>query len=58
MDQTDFMPVVNASNDHNTCAIQEYLGAEISETGRQRDVRDNPHITTQHNFAFDHVYGP
>jgi DNA replication protein DnaC len=52
------MPVVNASNDHNVCSIQEYLGAEINEVGRQRDVRENPHITTQHTFAFDHVYGP
>jgi hypothetical protein len=57
-DHLDFMPIVSITPDSKACSIQEYLGAEISEAGRQRDIRENPHMLTYHNFAFDNVYGP
>lgn len=34
------------------------MGAEVTEYGRQRDIQENPHITTTHQFSFDYVYGP
>ena len=37
--------------------IQEYLGAEIKEDGRQRDTAVNPNICVHHTFKFDYVYG-
>lgn len=40
----------------NSITIQEYLGAEIKEGGRQRDISNNPNICTYHTFKFDHVY--
>ena len=47
-DNLEFMPITQISPDSKACQIQEYLGAEVTEYGRQRDVRDNPHITTNH----------
>ncbi len=57
-DNIDFMPITQISQDHKHCTIQEYLGSEITEYGRQKDLRENPHISTYHTFAFDYVYGP
>ena len=34
----DFMPVTSISPDNKQCTIQEYLGGELSEEGRQRDI--------------------
>ena len=41
----------------NNITIQEYLGAEIKEGGRQRDISSNPNICAYHTFSFDYVYG-
>ena len=41
----------------NNVTIREYLGAEIKEDGRQKDITSNPHIWAFHNFSFDYVYG-
>lgn len=41
----------------SSITIQEYLGAEIKQGGRQRDITSNPHICTFHTFSFDYVYG-
>ena len=57
-DSMSFMPVIQISQDNKQCTIQEYLGAEVTEYGRQRDIAENPHIVTYHTFAFDQVYGP
>jgi len=54
----DFMPVTQITTDNKACVIQEYLGAEVTEFGRQRDIRENPHVVTSHQFSFDYVYGP
>ena len=54
----DFLPITQITTDHKSCVIQEYLGAEITEYGRQRDVKENPHVLTSHQFSFDYVYGP
>jgi kinesin family protein 3/17 len=37
--------------------IQEYLGAEIKEGGRQKEISSNPNICAYHSFKFDYVYG-
>lgn len=34
----------------------EYLGAEVDEAERQRDIVENPHLVVWHNFTFDWVY--
>jgi hypothetical protein len=52
------MPVVNVTPDGRACVVSEYLGSEISENGRQVDMIENPHLVSNHSFAFDHVYGP
>jgi hypothetical protein len=39
-----------------SCAIMEYLGAEVSEQERQRDMDANPHLSVWQTFTFDHVY--
>lgn len=57
-ERVDFMSVAQISADNKVCSIQEYLGAEVSDLGRQTDVANNPNVVTFHSFAFDHVYGP
>jgi DNA replication protein DnaC len=34
----------------------EYLGAEVGEQERQRDMDANPHLCVWQTFTFDHVY--
>jgi len=34
----------------------EYLGAEVSEHERQKDIEQNPHLCVWQNFTFDYVY--
>lgn len=36
----------------------EYMGAEINELERQRDISENPHLIVWHHFTFDYVYDP
>lgn len=52
----EFRGIVNVSPDHKSCAIMEYLGAEVSEYERQRDIDSNPHLCVWQSFTFDHVY--
>jgi len=47
---------VSVSPDNKSCAIMEYLGAEVSEQERQRDMDANPHLSVWQTFTFDHVY--
>mgnify|MGYP007086752879 CR=1 FL=1 len=37
-------------------AAMEYLGAEVDEAERQRDISENPHLCVWHNFTFDWIY--
>ena len=39
-----FMPVVEVSPDHRSVAIMEYLGQEIEERERARDIEQSPHL--------------
>lgn len=34
----------------------EYLGAEVNEREKQRDIEANPHLCVWQNFTFDYVY--
>ena len=34
----------------------EYLGAEVSEYERQKDIEQNPHLCVWQNYSFDYVY--
>ena len=36
----------------------EYMGAEVDEAERQRDIAENQHLCVWHNFTFDWVYDP
>lgn len=36
----------------------EYMGAEINELERQRDISENQHLIVWHHFTFDFVYDP
>ncbi len=55
----DFMPIAQISEDHKVCSMQEYLGGELTEEGRQRDILEHPSlVVAYHSFGFDYVYGP
>jgi len=54
----NFAPIVQVSPDSRSCAIMEYLGAEIDERERARDIDNNPHLSVWQTFSFDYVYGP
>jgi GTPase SAR1 family protein len=34
----------------------EYLGAEVIEKEKWRDMEQNPHLCIWQNFGFDYVY--
>ena len=51
-----FRPVVRVSGNGKSCAIMEYLGAEVTEKERQKDMDLNPHLCVWQNFSFDYVY--
>lgn len=36
----------------------EYMGAEVNERERQRDIAENPHLCVWHHFNFDYIYDP
>lgn len=55
-DNVDFRPVVAVNPDSKSCSIMEYLGAEVNERERQRDMDQNPHLCVWQNFTFDYVY--
>lgn len=55
-DDVEFRGIVNVSQDSKSCAIMEYLGAEVGEYERQRDMDANPHLCVWQSFTFDHVY--
>ena len=38
VDGCDFRSIVQVAGDHKSCAIMEYLGAEVSEYERQKDI--------------------
>ena len=50
-----FQGIIN--EDGKNCTIQEYLGAEIYEAERQRDIKNNPKMCAYHTFTFDRVFG-
>ena len=39
-----------------SCGIMEYLGAEVTEKERQKDMDLNPHLSVWQSFTFDYVY--
>lgn len=39
-------------------STMEYMGAEVNEIERQRDIEENPHLSVWHHFSFDWVYDP
>jgi hypothetical protein len=43
-DGCEFRSIVNVSQDNKSCAIMEYLGAEVNEREKQRDIESNPHL--------------
>ena len=53
---TPFMSIVNITTDSKGVSIMEYLGAEVNEGEKQRDIAENPHLCVWHHFAFDYVY--
>jgi len=34
----------------------EYLGAEVNESEKQKDMDQNPHLCVWQNYSFDYVY--
>jgi len=55
-DGIEFRSVVNVSPDNHSCAIMEYLGAEVNEREKQKDIDQNPHLCVWQSFTFDYVY--
>lgn len=43
-----FLSVADIAEDQKTCSMMEYLGAEVSEHGRQKDIANNPQMVTYH----------
>ena len=53
-----FRSIVQLRGDHHACAVAEYIGPEIREIERQKDIKKNPHALIFHQFSFDYVYEP
>ena len=51
-----FRSSVIISKDNKGCSIAEYLGSEISEAERQREMVENPNLFQLHHFTFDYSY--
>jgi len=51
-----FRSVVVIDENCKNLAAMEYLGAEVDEAERQRDISENPHLCVWHNFTFDWIY--
>ena len=52
----EFRSIVDISQDNRSCAIMEYLGAEVNEHEKQQDIEQNPHLCVWQHFSFDYVY--
>ena len=52
----NFRPVARVGPNNRGVAIMEYLGAEVSEKERKKDIDLNPHLCVWQNFSFDYVY--
>ena len=60
-EQSDYVPfwsVIHIDKNHQSLSAMEYMGAEINELERQRDISENPHLIVWHHFTFDYVYDP
>jgi len=51
-----FRPVIQVSPDHRSVAIMEYLGQEVDERERAKDIENNPHLGVWQSYNFDYVY--
>ena len=60
----EFKPIIQVGRNYGasgeveskSCQIMEYLGAEVNEKEKQKDIEQNPHLCVWQNFAFDYVY--
>lgn len=52
-----FQSITEISSNSNQLTLLEYLGQEVTEKGRQRDIERNPHHVARHQFNFDKIYG-
>lgn len=55
-DGCDFKSIVQVHQDSKSCSIMEYLGAEVNEREKQKDIEQNPHLCVWQTFTFDYVY--
>ena len=53
-----FRPIVEVSPDNRSVGIMEYLGQEVDDRERARDIEMNPHLCVWQSFSFDFVYDP
>ena len=53
-----FRSCLHISPDNRSISLMEYMGAEVNELDRQRDLQENPQLCVWHNFNFDYVYDP
>jgi kinesin family protein 3/17 len=51
-----FRSIVQVGSKNKSCSIMEYLGAEVTEKERQRDMDQNQHLCVWQSFTFDYVY--
>ena len=51
-----FSPIIQVSPDNRSIAIMEYLGREIEEKERAKDIDQNPHLAVWQAYSFDYVY--
>jgi len=51
-----FQPITEVSPDSKTLVLLEYLGQEVTEKGRQKDIDRNPNHQARHVFNYDCIY--
>lgn len=51
-----FSPITDISEDGRVLTLCEYLGKELTEKGRQRDIERNPQYIARHQFGFDRIF--
>jgi kinesin family protein 3/17 len=56
INQTNFESVCQVSSDGTSITISEYLGGEIDEELRIKDIAANPQLAQCHTFTFDNVF--
>ena len=62
--QLEFLPItsigkfIKEDRTQYLLTVEEYLGSETTEKGRQFDLENNQKLFAHHQFSYDKIYGP